>query len=508
MKGNVTDQALEHIIIVGGGTAGWIAAAALGKVFKNRAAKVTLIESEQIGTVGVGEATIPEILRFNRVLGIDEDDFVKSTYGTFKLGIEFVDWNCLGDSYIHPFGRYGKPLDSIAFYHHWQKMQNLGKADDLTAYCLAIQACYQNRFTRPLNIANSPLQDIAYAFHFDASLYAKYLRRHAEKNGVKRIEGLVQRVDLNPDSGYIEQLCLSDGRELQGDFFIDCTGFRGLLIEQALHTGYNDWSNYLPCNTAVTVASKRLDPLPPYTRASAREAGWQWRIPLQHRTGNGYVFCDRYIDLAQATETLLGNLDSEPISEPRAIKFTTGKRKKIWHKNCVALGLSAGFLEPLESTSIHLIYEGIAHLLGLFPTKHFSQPMVDKYNAMQEKTFTNIRDFLILHYKLTSRTDSPFWQYCRRMDTPPSLQQKMDLYKASGRIYRENNELFGEVSWFAVMRGQGFHTQNYNPIADMIDVNSLEKQMANIKQVIANSCQTMPNHAEFINKYCASSTER
>lgn len=506
MNRAATDQALEHIIIVGGGTAGWIAAATLGKVFKNRAAKVTLIESEQIGTVGVGEATIPEILRFNRVLGINEDDFVKSTHGTFKLGIEFADWNRLGESYIHPFGRYGKPLDSIAFYHHWQKMQNLGKADDLAAYCLAIQACYQNKFTRPLNIANSPLKDIAYAFHFDASLYAKYLRRHAEKNGVERLEGLVEQVKLNPDSGYIEQLRLSDGRELQGDFFIDCTGFRGLLIEQTLHAGYIDWSHYLPCNTAVTVATERLNPLPPYTRASAREAGWQWRIPLQHRTGNGYVFCDRYINQEQATQTLLANLNGEPTTEPRAIKFTTGKRRKVWHKNCIALGLSAGFLEPLESTSIHLIYEGIAHFLGLFPSKHFPQSMVDKYNDMQDKTFTNIRDFLILHYKLTSRNDSRFWDYCRRLEPPQSLQQKLDLYQQTGRIYRENNELFGELSWFAVMQGQGFHTQSYNPIADMIDEHKLEEQMANVKQVIDNSCASMPNHAEFIQQYCASST--
>ena len=496
-----TPQALEHIIIVGGGTAGWVAAATLGKVLKNRLAKVTLVESDSIGTVGVGEATIPEILRFNRVLGIDENDFINFTRGTFKLGIEFADWHTVGKSYVHPFGRYGKPLDAIAFYHHWQKMRNIGQARELSHYSLAIQACYKNKFTRPMNIPNSPLKDIAYAFHFDANLYAQYLRKHAEKNGVQRIEGTVKQVQLNSDSGYIEKLHLNDGSMLAGDFYIDCTGFRGLLIEQALHTGYEDWSHYLPCNSAVTVASPRLDPLPPYTRATAQTAGWQWRIPLQHRTGNGYVFCDKYIDKDTAIDRLLKNLEKPAMTEPRSLKFTTGKRRKIWHKNCVALGLSAGFLEPLESTSIHLIYEGIANFLGLFPSKHFSATAIDKYNAMQEKAFNNIRDFLILHYKLSQRRDSEFWHYCRNMDIPESLQQKIDLYRATGRIYRENNELFGEVSWLAVMHGQGLDTQHYNPLADVLDEATLAGHMQNIEQVIENACESMPSHAAFIDKH-------
>lgn len=504
MNASPSHDPIQKLVIVGGGTAGWMAAAAFGKVFKNNPMQIILVESDQIGTVGVGEATIPEIVRFNQILGIDENELLKETQGTFKLGIEFVDWHKKGSAYIHPFGQYGKPLDSIPFYQHWQKMHSLGQCDDINHYSLAVQACKNNKFMRPANIANSPLNDIAYAFHFDASLYAQFLRHHAQSNGVQRVEGKITSVQIASDTGFIQQLTLASGQTVTGDFFVDCSGFRGLLIEQTLHAGFDDWSHYLPCNSAVTVGSAPLDPLPPYTRATARPAGWQWRIPLQHRTGNGYVYCDKFISDEQARETLLNNLSSEALGEARFLKFRTGKRRQIWKKNCVALGLASGFLEPLESTSIHLVYEGIAHFLSLFPDKNMDPNLIDKFNKKQQDSYLNIRDFLILHYKATDRNDSDFWNYCRTMDIPDTLQQKIDLYRHSGRIFRDYQELFGEISWFAVMHGQGIHTAQYNAIANGLPEAELAALFGKIKEVVDNSCVAMPSHNEFIRKHCQS----
>ncbi len=505
MNNNNDTGAVEHLVIVGGGTAGWMAANAIGKVFENSPMQVTVVESSDIGTVGVGEATIPEILNFNQMIGVDEQAFLKFTHGTFKQGIEFVDWHQKGESYLHPFGRYGNPIDTIPFYHHWQKMHNLAQAKPLSEYCLAVHTCIENKFARPVNVPNSPWSEISYAYHFDASLYGQFLRQHSKQFGVKHIDGKVMDVIKNTDNGYIKSLTLESGQSIEADFFIDCSGFKGLLIEQALHTGYDDWSHYLPCNSAITVASPRLDPLPPYTRATALEAGWQWQIPLQHRTGNGYVYSDKFIDDEQAQAALLQNITGEPISEPKLLRFTTGMRRKLWSKNCLALGLSGGFLEPLESTSIHLVHEGIANFLDLFPSKKPAAELIDKFNRMQVSHYSNIRDFLILHYWGTQRRDSEFWNYCRTMDIPDRLREKVDLYRSSGRILREEGELFGEVSWISVLQGQGLGATAYNPIADAIPVDALSKKMEEVYQVIKNASQPMPQHSDFVERYCKSS---
>jgi tryptophan halogenase len=495
------DGPIEHLIILGGGTAGWMAAAAIGKVFKNSAMKITVVESSEIGTVGVGEATIPEIINFNRILGIDEREFLKFTKGTFKLGIEFVDWMGAGSAYIHPFGRYGTAIGPAPFFHYWQKLQNAGEAAPLPDYSFCIQMCKQNKFTKPVNIPNSPLGEIDYAYHFDAGLYAQCLRKFAEACGVVRMDAKVVGVQKNRDNGYLQTLLLDNGDRVGGDFFIDCTGFRGVLIEENLHSGYEDWSHFLPCDSAMAVASPALEELPPYTRATAREAGWQWRIPLQHRTGNGYVYSSRFLSDEQARDTLLNNLNGEPLSDPRIIRFKTGIRRKPWKKNCVALGLASGFLEPLESTSIHLVHEAIANFLGLFPSKVIPPELEAKYNQLQLRNFTTIRDLLICHYWSNKRSGE-FWDYCRNMDIPERLKNKVELYQATGRLFREDNELFSDVSWISVFVGQGITTSAYSPIADALPLVDLKQRMAEVEQIIRKANQPLPTHREYISKYC------
>lgn len=502
MEANQHPDSIRSIVIVGGGTAGWMTAAALGQVLRQTGIRITLIESEAVGTVGVGEATIPGIRHFNSVLGLDEDQFIKATVGTFKLGIEFVDWLRKGHSYFHPFGHIGTRFERIAFQHYWQKLFNLGLISDLDKFSLNVQACEHNRFTRPLNIQKSPLSEIAYAFHFDAGHYAKFLRGHAERNGVIRIEGLINGVNLHPETGFVESVHLAAGQNVAADLFVDCSGFRGLLIAEALGVAFDDWSNYLPCDSAVTVGSSRLNPLPPFTRATAMEAGWQWRIPLQHRTGNGYVYCSKYISDDDARAALLANIEGEVLGEPRVLRFKAGKREKMWYKNCVAIGLSSGFLEPLESTSIHLVQGAISKLLDLFPTRECHPTVVNKFNKQLAYEYESIRDFLVLHYNATTRDDSPFWNYCRTMDIPEMLAEKIEMYRSSGRVYREGNESFGGLSWLAVMRGQGITTQAYNPVADHIPVPELVARLREIEGVIRRSCDSMPTQEEFINRYC------
>ncbi|BCD96315.1 tryptophan halogenase family protein [Marinagarivorans cellulosilyticus] len=499
----MTSPAIENVVIAGGGTAGWMTAVALSKTFQPRKFSITLVESDQIGTIGVGEATIPEVLKFNKAIGLNEDEFIKRTNGSFKLGIEFCNWGKQGDSYIHPFGKYGTTVGPVPFYHYWNRARKDGYPHSLSEFALSVKASQQNKFTRPVDIKNSPLSEIAYAFHFDAGLYAKYLRELAEGYGVTRTEGTINNVTQN-DNGFIKEVHLENGKVISGDLFIDCTGFRGRLIEQTLNTGYDNWSHYLPCNAAVTTPSEKLTPLPPYTRATALDAGWQWRIPLQHRTGNGYVFCDKYITPEAAQDTMVKNLNSQPLAEPKLIRFNTGRRRKCWNKNCIAIGLSSGFLEPLESTSIHLIHEAIANLILLFPDKDCNKPTVDKFNARLEASYVNIRDFLVLHYKVTQREDSEFWRYCKNMDVPDTLINKMELYKESGRIFRDNNELFGEVSWLAVMEGQGLNTNAYNTMVDCMAKQQLFDQLENIRGVISRSAENMPEHQAFINRYCQS----
>lgn len=504
MKANFDESGLiNRIVIVGGGTAGWMTAAALSNVFNTERCKIRLIESDQIGTVGVGEATIPVVLKFNQMLGIDEDDFIRKTQGTFKLGIQFVDWGSLGNRYIHPFGSYGTTMGTLSFYHYWLKYHSQGKSADIGEFSIAAQAALKGKFMRSANMPNSPLSQIAYAYHFDAGLYAHYLREFSEKRGVVRREGEVINVAVRPDDGFIDAVVMQDGERIEADLFIDCTGFKGLLIEQSLNVGFIDWSNYLPCDRAVTVPSKNVRAPDSYTRSTARAAGWQWRIPLQHRTGNGHVYSSKYMSDDEAKRILLENIEGEALAEPKFIRFRTGVRKKFWSKNCVAIGLSSGFLEPLESTSIHLIQSGIAKLLALFPDRHFEQAIIDKYNHILSSEFIGVRDFIILHYKATTRTDSAFWNYCRQMDIPENLKKKIALYEAGGRLFRDNNELFDEISLVAVMHGQGIRARGYHPLADDINEEEFDRLMKEIKMVIDRSAQAMPTHAEFIAKHCS-----
>jgi tryptophan 7-halogenase len=497
------ESALKQIVIVGGGTAGWMAAAAFAR-FLGQGYSIRLIESDEIGTVGVGEATIPAIQLFNQSLGIDENDFVRATQGSFKLGIEFVDWTEPGHRYIHAFGQIGRPLGLLPFHQYWLRHHQQGGASSLWDYAPAAIAAAQNRFARLSEKPGSLPSGVAYAYHFDAGLYAAFLRKYAEARGVARSEGQVVDVALNPESGFVDSAKLASGEVVEGDFFIDCSGFRGLLIEQALESGYDDWSNYLPCNRALAVPCSSVEPLTPYTRSTAREAGWQWRIPLQHRTGNGYVYCSDFVSDADATDTLMSNLDGEALAEPRQLRFVTGKRRQIWKKNVVALGLSSGFLEPLESTSIHLIQTGIAKLLNFFPTDGFERADIEAFNGQMDFEFHAIRDFIILHYKANNRPGA-FWKVCREMAIPDSLASKIDLFKANGRIMRVGEELFTELGWLQVMWGQGLRPKGYHPLADQLTPEQLNEFMAVSHKHAAHVASQMPPHMDYIAANCAAS---
>ncbi|WP_039917791.1 tryptophan halogenase family protein [Cellvibrio mixtus] len=496
-------QRINTIIIVGGGTAGWMTAATLAKVLGNDKYSIQLIESDAIGTIGVGEATIPHIGVFNKILGIDEQDFMRSTQATFKLGIEFINWGNVGESYIHPFGSYGVNIDSLHFYNYFLKMSKQGGNYNPEDYSVGALAARNNKFMHPLNITRSPLGNIKYAYHFDAGLYAKYLRNYAENKGVGRIEGKITRVKLQEDNGFIDSVLLEDGRVYSGDLFIDCSGFRGILIEEALGTGYEDWSNLLPCDSAIAVPTANIHPPKPYTRSVAQKAGWQWHIPLQHRTGNGHVYSSRFMCDEQARQILLNNVEGGLLAEPRVVRFKTGMRRKFWNKNCVAVGLSSGFIEPLESTSIHLIQTSIKKLLEFFPGKYFNQGNIDAYNEILQRNLLFIRDFIVLHYKATHRQDSAFWNYCRTMPIPDSLEKRIDLYRQEGKIYHDSNELFSEDSWFAVMQGQGLESNNHHPLVDVLSEQQLRNFFSEIKSVVANSVNAMPTHADYIANYCA-----
>ena len=478
-------------------------AAALSKVLSPEYS-VRLVESEEIGTVGVGEATIPMIKLFNQALDLDEAQFMRDTMGSFKLGIEFVNWGQLGDSYIHGFGKIGQDLGVVPFYQYWLKMNQLGKAGPLDDYSINTYAARHNKFMRAVtDRPNSPLADIAYAYHFDAGLYARFLRGYAEARGVKRTEGKVASVQQRAEDGFISSITMESGEVIPGQLFIDCSGFRGLLIEQTLKTGYTDWSHWLPCDRAVAVPCERREALTPYTRSTARTAGWQWRIPLQHRVGNGHVFSSRFISEDEATAMLLENIEGPALAEPRVLRFTTGKRNKFWNKNVIAVGLSSGFIEPLESTSIHLIQSCIARLTAFFPHGGFDETDIEEFNAHSDFEIDKIRDFIILHYHATERTDTPFWNYVRTMDVPESLKRKMALFNTNGRIFREHNELFAEPSWVQVMYGQRMHPTGYHALVDVYPEQKIADYMANIRGVIANCTRVMPSHEEFIAKHCA-----
>ncbi|GBL03848.1 tryptophan halogenase family protein [Glaciecola sp. KUL10] len=495
-------QHVNKVVILGGGSAGWMTAAAISKVFGNKL-DLTLIESEAVGTVSVGEATIPQISLFNNLLGLDENEFVKKTKGTFKLGIEFANWKEKGHSYMHPFGTFGTNMDAIQFHHYWLKMFLKGDAPDLTKYSLLCQAAYKGKFCRPQAIKNSPLSSIPYAFHFDATLYAKYLREFAEARGAKRIEGKVQDVFTRSSDGFIDSLLLEDGQRINADLFIDCSGFKGLLIEQTLKTGYEDWGHWLPCDRAVAMPCKAAKENYPYTVSTAQDAGWTWRIPLQHRVGNGYVYPSRFVSDEQALETLKGQMENEPLNKPNFLKWQTGRRKQMWNKNCIAIGLSAGFIEPLESTGLHLIQTAISRLMGFFPHQGFNQVDIDVFNKQTQLEMEQIRDFIILHYKLTDREDTEFWRYVKNMDVPKGLEEKLALYATNGRIFRQDNELFDETSWLAVMHGQGLRPEGYHPLVDTFEEAEVERRLKHIESVIAKSVDTMPTQQSFIDQYCA-----
>lgn len=499
----MSDAKIRNIVIVGGGTAGWMVAAGLSRLITDEDVNIRLIESEAIGTVGVGEATIPHINYFNRLLGLDENEFVKKTNATFKLGIEFVNWGKLGESYIHPFGDYGVAMDGIRFHHFYHRYAAMGKAPSVDQYCLQVLAAQDGKFQRPdLSVKNSPLNSIVYAFQFDASLYAKFMREFSEKNGVVRTEGKVIKVNQNSETGFIKSVTLENGEQFEGDLFIDCSGFRGLLIEQTLQTGYKDWSAMLPVNRAVARASESIGAPYPYTRATAKDAGWQWRIPLQSRIGNGHVYCSDFITDEEALNTLNDGLDSDPISEPNFLRFKTGIRKKTWNKNVVSLGLAAGFLEPLESTSIHLIQTAVARLMAHFPDKNFAQSNIDYFNSRTQIEYEQVRDFLILHYVATEREDTPFWKYCKNMKIPDTLKDRLRNYKDTAKLYRHDNEIFGETSWFAVMHGQGLKPNAYHPMANSISDAELTDRMQKIERVTQACLSPMPSHQDFINANC------
>lgn len=490
------------IVIVGGGTAGWMAAAALSRMLAGRCA-IKLIESAEIGTVGVGEATVPPIRTFNNLLGIDEADFLRKTKGTFKLGIEFRDWTRLGHQYFHPFGVHGR-IDSAYLHQYWLKLRGLGDPTPLDEYSLCAVAARQGKFAPTSPDARAIQSTIASAYHFDAGLYAEFLRSYAERGGVARIEGRVVDVRLRGEDGFIQSVALEGGRVVEGDFFIDCSGFRGLLIEQAMQTGYVDWTRWLPCDRAVATQCEGSAGLSPYTRSTARTAGWQWRIPLQHRVGNGYVYCSQHISDDEATSTLLASLEGPALREPKVLRFTTGHRKKFWTRNCLAIGLSSGFLEPLESTSIHLIQTGITKLLDFFPGRSFEQADIDDYNRHAVAEFEAVRDFIILHYHATERDDSPFWTYCRTMDIPDSLRRRIDLFRAHGRIVRlAPHDFFSPTSWIAVFLGQGVLPRSYDPLVDAHDIRSVRERLGAIRAAIENAANEMPTHEDFIRRHVA-----
>jgi tryptophan 7-halogenase len=491
----------QTIVIVGGGSAGWMTAAALSR-FLTRGWSITLIESEEIGTVGVGEATIPGIRLFNAALGIDEDEFVRATQGSFKLGIEFDGWSRPGERYIHAFGQVGRDLGLIPFHHYWLRGRANGANDGLAAYSLTAGAAAANRFTRGNPTPNAPLGPMTYAYHFDAGLYAAFLRKQAEAAGVERIEGKISGVQRDGESGDVASVVLDNGVVVAGDLFVDCSGFRALLIEGALETGYDDWTHWLPCDRALAVPCASAKPLTPYTRSTARKAGWQWRIPLQHRIGNGHVYCSSQISDDEAASILLANLDGEALGDPRPIRFRTGMRRKFWNRNVVALGLSSGFLEPLESTSIHLIQSGIERLLKFLPSGPVADADRDAYNAQSAFEFERIRDFIILHYHANQR-EEPFWKACRAMEIPATLAEKLEIFRANGRIFRVSEELFTELGWLQVMVGQGVMPAGYHPLADQLSDSDLAGFLAATRQVVDGSVAAMPSHEDFIARHCA-----
>lgn len=494
------NKPIRKVVIAGGGTAGWMAAAALSKIL-GKVLDITLIESDQIGTVGVGEATIPPLITFHRLLDINEQEFMAATQGTFKLGIAFEGWKDVDKNYIHSFGETGHDHWTAGFQHFWLKDRERGSKIDYGEYCLELVAARENRF------AHLPKQGLNYAYHIDAKRYASFLRKFSEGFGVQRLEGKISKVTQSPEDGFIESLTLESGEVIEGDLFIDCTGFRGLLIEQTLHTGYEDWSHWLPCDRAVAVQTDKVIDAIPYTRSIAHEAGWQWRIPLQSRVGNGLVYCSRYMDDEAAAGLLLNNIRGTTLTEPLFIRFRPGQRLKHWNRNVVALGLASGFIEPLESTSIHLIQRGIIKLMQMFPVNGIKSADIDEFNSQTRVEIENIRDFIILHYKVTDRRDSAFWKHCASMPIPDTLEHRINLFRDTARVFKVPNELFGENSWIQVMLGQGLMPESYHPVTNVMSDEELTGFMQGIRGNVQRTLARLPKHHDYIQQYCAAKAD-
>jgi tryptophan 7-halogenase len=487
---------IKRIAIVGGGTAGWMAASVLARALPGSGCNITVIESPDIGTVGVGEATIPPIIDLLRFLSINEADFVRHTRATYKLGIKFQDWSRIGQSYWHPFGTFGAPVNRRPFFHAWHKAAADGLAPRFNDFSLCAALGEAGKFRFPDPKAQNPAAGLRYALHFDAGLVAQYLRAYAEKLGVLHLTQTVAEATLRAD-GFVDELLFKDGSRLQAELYIDCSGFRGVLIEQALHTGYIDWSGYLPCDRAVAVPTQLASARAPYTQASARSAGWRWRIPLQHRAGNGYVYASAHIGDDQALDDLLAQVGEKPLAEPRFLRFLAGRRKLFWNRNCVALGLASGFLEPLESTSIHLVMSGLYKLLEHFPDQSFAPATIDSYNNELIHEMDSIRDFIILHYCLTQRDDTPLWSYCRSMKLPDSLTQRIELYRHTGRIRPQAGELFTDMSWFYIFEGMGVRPERYDPLVDVVSPDQLRALLVALAQSIDSLTQAAPSHDSY-----------
>lgn len=490
---------VKNVVIVGGGTAGWISAAVIKRLL-GAEVNVNLVESEDIGTVGVGEATIPPIILLNNMLGLDEKEFLKETNATMKLAIRFENWRVQGESYYHTFGAPGKSYAFCHFHHYFKRAQRLGLKDSIWEYDLNYLACEAGKFAHIKS--PDPIIEMPYAYHFDASLYARFLRKKCEQMGVVRTEGIITQVEQDPQSGFISSVVLKDEQKISGDLFIDCSGFRGLLTQQTLNTGYEDWSHWLPCDRAVAMPSERHEQTKPYTRSIAHSAGWQWRIPLQHRNGNGLVYSSNHYSDEQALDTLTNNIDTKPLADPNFIKFRTGRRRKQWNKNVIAVGLASGFLEPLESTSIHLIQSAVVRLIHMFPHAGINQKQVDEYNRQSQIEFEQIRDFIILHYHVNERTDSQFWKDVREMEVPESLSHKIALFKETGNLFREQNDLFLESSWLQVLMGQGIEPRDYHPLANGMSDTKLLELMANIKRIKNEPVGKIATHDDFLKQVC------
>jgi len=494
---------ISSVVIVGGGTAGWMAALSLARMVRTEPLHITLVESSQIGTVGVGEATIPGIVHFNHQMGLEEIAFIKATQASFKLGIRFENWSATGQQFFHPFSDFGLPIDQVAFHHYLNRLALSGQPQNFEDFSFACALAEQAKFAQPHPQPSSPLADFNYAYHFDATLYAAYLKQHAVAAGVRHVDAQIQQVTLNPVSGFIDTLVLDTGETLSAELFIDCSGFRSLLLGEALGVGYQSWQHWLLCDAAQAVQTSRSGPILPYTRSIAMDAGWQWRIPLQHRMGNGHIYASAFCSDESARQTLLDTVEGEVLNSPRKLSFTPGRRDVIWHKNCFALGLASGFLEPLESTSISLVQTALAKLQAFFPDQDFAPAGIAEVNRLHNTELENIRDFLILHYKLSARRDSEFWRYCAAMQVPDSLQHKMDLYRERGHLAQYDQESFKASSWLAMYNGYGFQAQGFDPRAGQVPLELMQQRLAQLQQSLRQAATSAISHQEFIARHCA-----